>query len=196
MLDRTDLLELMVDDVNSAADVYKPGNFWDFINRNQIPELRKIGLHSFRSRQLPSKLATWAGDLTPSLGQVDFFSSRITYNRISKKIPLWESLLRFCNDVFNAVVPVAPSSDYDLRLDGLKVMAYECAKLWGEKVGAKSIDEFSASLIGDPEDTLEINGRVYTIPIIYFYMRYIYCSQFLDWDSVNTLVELGGGSGR
>ena len=196
MLDRTDLLELMVADVNSAPDIYKPGNFWDYLNKEQIPELRRTGLKSLRSRRLPSKLATWSVDLTPILGQIDFFNSRILHNRISRKIPLWENLLRLFNKGLNSVIPISPYSLYDLRLEGLKMMAYECAKLWGEKVGAKSIDTFSASLIGDPEDVLDVDGRVYTIPIIYFYMRYIYCSQFLNWDSVHTMVELGGGLGR
>jgi hypothetical protein len=52
------------------------------------------------------------------------------------------------------------------------------------------------SLAGNPEDVFEIDGNVYTMRALYYYMRYAYCCRYISFDDVSLMVELGAGSGR
>jgi len=84
---------------------------------------------------------------------------------------------------------------YSITLDDLRTLCYEFALLYGEKRGAKSLKNVQTSLAGNPADIFEIDGKKYTMNFLRFYMRYAYCAKFIDFDSINTVVELGPGSG-
>jgi putative sugar O-methyltransferase len=85
---------------------------------------------------------------------------------------------------------------YGITADDIKRLAYESACWVGEKSGAKPLSTLSASLVGNPEDILAINDNFYTWNFFSYYLQYAYCSNFIDFDSIEVLVELGPGGGK
>ena len=75
-------------------------------------------------------------------------------------------------------------------------MCYEFAKCYGELNGAKSLECFEGSLFGNPENFFHINQKLYTISLLDYYVRYAYCCKFFDFDSINSILEIGSGSGK
>jgi putative sugar O-methyltransferase len=65
-----------------------------------------------------------------------------------------------------------------------------------QKVGAKPIESFEASTAGNPEDCFQIAGRTYTMATFFYYLHYVYCRRFIDFDQVRIYVELGTGMGK
>jgi putative sugar O-methyltransferase len=79
---------------------------------------------------------------------------------------------------------------------GVQRLCYEFAKCYGEKSGARSLDQLSASTVGNPEDVFTANGNTYTTSVLQYYILYAYCCQYMKFDSIRTIMELGCGSGK
>ena len=47
LLDKPDLLKLMLEDSKQAPKVYQPTNYWDIYERHFLPELQEFGLENF-----------------------------------------------------------------------------------------------------------------------------------------------------
>ena len=52
------------------------------------------------------------------------------------------------------------------------------------------------SMIGNPEDRFNVEDRSWSYTMLNFYMRYAWACQFIDFDSIDSVVELGSGSGK
>jgi putative sugar O-methyltransferase len=194
--DDPQLLKLMLEDTAHAPDIYKPTNYWAVFEKKFLPELQKLGLHDFRRRKNSVLSRFWAPDLSPSFSQIDLFKSRIFSNRITRRIPFWSRFLKFQMYLLNKILPISTTLPYGLDIEDLKQLVYEFARMQGEKVGAKLIDEFEASLVGNPEDIIKIGEKVYTMYILDYYCRYVYCCNYIDFDDIQVMVELGSGSGK
>jgi len=191
VIDNPKLLKLMLEDTRSAPTVYQPTNYWAVYERRFVPELEELGLKDFRRRQNSVLSSFGATDLSKKW-MIDFINmSPIFSNRFINRVPFWFEFKSFLNSVVDKIVRIFPS-----YLEYVRKSPYKAAKLEGARVGARSLDEFEASLVGNPEDIIEIDGRYYTNKIIYYYLRYVYCSRFINFDNVVTLVELGCGSGK
>jgi len=193
VLDNPQLLKLMLEDTARAPDTYKATNYWAVYEKRFLPELQRLGLHDFRRRKNSILSSFGATDLPPTLCQIDLLNSRIFNNRITRKIPCWSRFLSFQNSLLNRILPISTSYSYETDL---KQLAYDFVRMQGEKVGAKSIDEFEVSLVGNPEDIIIVGGKVYTMSILYYYQRYVYCCNYIDFDNIEILVELGSGAGK
>jgi putative sugar O-methyltransferase len=187
-----ELLKLMMEDAGNAPDLYKTTNYWAVYEKRFLPELQKLGLHDFRKRKNSVLSSFGATDLSHSLGYIDLFKSRMLYNHITVKIPLWLRFLSLQNILLNKIFPI--SGTYEI--EEFEQLFYEFAHIYGEKVGAKSIDEFEASLVGNPEHILKIDKKVYTMSLLSFYLNYVYCCKYINFDDVKIIVELGSGSGK
>lgn len=192
--DNPGLLHLMLDDTARAPDIYKPTNYWAVYEDSFLPELQKLGLHDFRRRKNSILTSFGAADILPSFGQIDLFKSRIFNNRITRKIPFWLRFLCLQNYLLNKILPIA--TPYDIKIEDLEQLSYEFVRMQGEKVEAKSIDEFEASLIGNPEDIIKRGEKLYTMSILYYYLRYAYCCNYVDFNNIEIFVELGSGCGK
>jgi len=196
-LDNPELLNIMLQDAQQAPDIYKPTNYWSVYGQRFLPELQKLGLKDFRRRR-GSILSTFgATDLEPSFALVDLSQSRLFGNRMTRLIPGWFYLLSWLSSLLNKCGYAPVKTDfYGYTIDDLKHSAYLLVRLMGDKIGVKSIDDFEVSLAGNPEDVFEVNGKPYTMRSLYYYLRYIYCAQFIDFERVKVIVELGSGSGK
>ncbi len=192
VLNDTELLMLMMEDAGNATELYKTTNYWSVYEKRFLPELLKLGLHDFRRRKKSVLSSFGATDLSHSLGQIDLFKSRRLNNRIMRKIPLWSKCLSFQNTLLNKIFPI--SSTY--TIEEFEQLLYDFAHIYGEKVGAKSVDNFEASLVGNPEHIVKIDKKVYTMSILSNYLRYVYCCDYVDFDDIKIMVELGCGSGK
>jgi len=188
--DDPELLTLMLEDTRRASDIYKPTNYWAVYEKQFFPELQQQGLHNFRRRKFSILSRFGATDLAPV--QFDFFKIRKLKKTSLPLSPL--KCISFLNGLLNRMLHI--KIPYSLKLKDLRRLAFQFVRLYGEKVGAKSINEFEASLAGNPEDIIEMGGKMYTMSMLYYYMRYVYCCKFINFDETKTWVELGSGSGK
>lgn len=192
--DDPELLEQMLNDAGSIPDIFKTTNYWSAYERLFVSELRSEGLKNFRCRRssvLQSfgavDLLPWSQYLYPNPIYKIGFKTRLINSLLGPLMGL-KSIQRLANYV--AFVTIGTT------LEDIRILCYEFAKSYGENVGAKSICELEASLYGNPEDLFQINGKNYTMSTIYYYMQYAYCCQFMDFESIDAMIEIGCGSGK
>jgi len=188
------LLDLMMKDFVCAPEIYKTSNYWSFYEKKFLRELKAMGLHDFRRRKNSVLSSFRATDLTPAMSHIDLLKNRIFNNRIVRKIPFWLKMTLLLQTFLNKTFPVV--NPYGISGVGLKRLAYDFARLKGQNATAKSLDDFQASLIGNPEDIIEADGKVYTMSMLFFYLKYVYCAAYMNFDHVKVMVELGCGSGK
>jgi putative sugar O-methyltransferase len=191
------LLQAMLEDLQNAPEVFRPTNYWAVYERRFLPELQRHGLRDFRRRPRSVLASFGATDLKPRGAYVDLKQSRLLGNRLTQHLPGWSRLLGAMSALLSRPGYAPVSIDlYDCSVADLQHTAYHFVKLFGEHVGARPLDAFECSLVGNPEDVFEIEGRTYTMRGLYYYLRYAYCCQFVDFDRITLLVELGSGSGK
>jgi putative sugar O-methyltransferase len=72
---------------------------------------------------------------------------------------------------------------------------YRFAASYGAICGAKPLANLSMSTFGNPGDAFSYGGNTYTHLSLNLYMRYSYLCQFIDFDRISTVAEIGPGSG-
>jgi len=51
-------------------------------------------------------------------------------------------------------------------------------------------------MVGSPEGVFSINGKFYTTRLLYYYIHYAYCCKYVDFNTIDTIMELGAGAGN
>ncbi len=194
IIDRPEILKLMLGELEKAPDIYKPTNYWYLHQQVFIKELNKIGLKDFRKRKYSILETFGATDLDFKYGQIDLKSNKYFNNRYVRALPFWDSVISFLNKKLNQYFPIIPS--YNINFMELKEILYERVNLLAKASKAKPLSSFSASLIGNPEDAFIVSGKNYTLTILYYYLRYLFCQKNLDFSKVKVIAELGCGSGK
>jgi len=188
--DDTDLLDLMVKDSQSVSDLYKPTNYWEILEKNLLPELKTKGLHNFRRRK---------NSVISFLNHTDLLPiSWVTQDSHRKPFKVINSLVRNFSKRDNTK-KLMESIIYNysgVTLEDLRILCYEFAKIYGEQKGAKSLEKYEPSLLGNPENVFELNGKTWVFSALNHYLQYSYCCNFMDFDSINSIMELGGGFGK
>ena len=80
--------------------------------------------------------------------------------------------------------------------DDLNFLCFQLAKFYGESCGAKSINDFDCSNVGNPENVFYVKGKMYTFWSLSFYVQYAYCCKYMNFNSIYTIMELGSGAGK
>ncbi len=187
------LLELMLSDNKVSTALYQPTHYWSIYENELLPELRQKGLHDFRSRKKSRLKSFGATDLSPQ-SAIDMSRFRLLNNGITIRFKGWQNFLSLQNRVMNNLFPT--TNMYDIQCKDFQRLCYEFAKVQGERVGAKPLNQFCMSLVGNPEDVFEIESQKYSMHALNCYLRYAYCHRHVNFDSLNTIVELGCGSGK
>ena len=120
--DDAELLSLMMEDMNSAPDLYKPTNYWQYLECEILPYLKKNGLHNFRRKKdnIFSRFGT-TDQIFPKT-DVRLKQSRWLNNRISRKIPFWLDGLDATSRFLTKNLPQQP--DYpDLSKENLWLLS-------------------------------------------------------------------------
>jgi putative sugar O-methyltransferase len=90
----------------------------------------------------------------------------------------------------------APMLPLGLSVGRLDLIAWRIAELFGQANGAKPLAQLSASLAGNPLDAFEVDGQWYTHALLNYYWRYAHACRFIEFDRVDSVVELGSGGGK
>jgi len=185
--DNLELLEQMIKDSMSSDPLYTASNFWLFYENKIIEELRTQDLKDFRRRE-NSELADF--------GAVDSHWIFAPIDNSIKGLYLKTALLNFkIIAKFKTLKKIGIKKFFSKKPDYLYYYLYNLAKSYGEKCGARSIEYFEADLVGNPK-VFSINKKQYTPNLLYYYVMYSYCCQFIDFDQINSIMEIGGGSGK
>ncbi len=184
------LLKQMTDDMKSSSSLYNPTNYWAYYERVLMPELEKQGLKDFRRRK-HTVLRSFGATDNIEKTLADVRQSRLFYNKATKALPGSEGIFNAINKLASGVISALPSWKQSIIQQ-----PYRFCRELGMKYNAKPLDSFSYSDAGNPEDRIEVDGRLYTNKALYYYQRYVYAQRFINFDKVQTLVELGSGSGK
>ena len=181
-------------DTHSASDLYRPTNYWSNYEETLLQELRSLGLRDFRRRKNSILTSFGATDLLPVSKHLNHLPiwKHVPFQRRVMKNFFWATKLRAINKAFNHISRVVSG----VGIQEARMLCYEFAKSYGEKNGARIISELESSTVGNPEDVFFVNGKAYTMSILYYYIQYAYCCQFIDFNRVDTMLEIGCGSGK
>lgn len=190
--DDVPLLDLMESDMKSAPEIYQATGPTAKIVSDLAAELR--------ARPLAESLRT-GSRLLNTIGAVNYSplqQMHYNYGRqrehgelTAREQEVMESAARILWEKRD--LPLLP---YELSLESLERAAFCAAELYGKATGARSPREIGLSAGSEPMYAFEIDGKRYSYLYLYYYMRYAYCCQFVDFDKVENIVEMGSGSGR
>lgn len=184
----------MLKDSKSAPKIYQPTNFWENYIKSFLPELKSLGLHDFRRRKNSVLSSFGATDMPPSSEFIKIMHT----NRGSWSRRILNLLLRnlIKNKKFNSAISYTTKGFAGLDDNDLNLLCYEYAKSYGEHNNALPISGFEASLIGNPENIFETDGKNYTISILAYYVKYAFCCRHIDFENINSMAEIGPGLGK
>ncbi len=191
--DDPDLLELMLAGQTDADPEFRPGNYWVINEGPMVRELRKHGLHDIRRRRSRVLMAFGAGDLAPETSGGSAIGRSVSRIRAAAQRRLRRGLHRIGIDTRDRGdwIPY-----YSMDLERIRSVAAELARRHAAEAGARPLSDLDITMAGNPDDVFEVDGTPVTMSILYYYMRYAYCCRHTDFDALNTVVELGSGSGK
>ena len=142
------LLERMLEDTANADPLYRPTNYWEVYSRTFVSELRKNGLHDFRSRKF---------GIFNSFGAADIFPRPVVRVRLPRGGGLAGRLLTKAFEVLPFV---------DLEIEGIlpeeiPIYFYNILKKDFEKKGL-DLSRCQSNRIGNPSGMTEIGGEIWT----------------------------------
>jgi putative sugar O-methyltransferase len=191
--DDPELLELMLRDSDHVPDLYRPTNYWLNYEKLLVPELRSLGLRDFRRRKNSVLTSFGATDLLPSsifLHHLPVWKPR--RHSVAKRFLQLILQLKTVEETFEKVAGLA----FGATLQDLRMLCYEFAKCYGESRGARSLLEFEASTVGNPEDIFIEDGKQYTTSLLNYYIQYAYCCRYVDFSIIVSICEIGSGAGK
>jgi len=197
--DKPELLNLMLKDLHSAPDLYKPKAGWLNYEKFFVSELKKYGLYNFRRRK-NSVLQSFGGtDIYPIDEVLRILNTNplVGLNPSQKSLffkKILKSFIKF--NSFRKLIEEISTFHHGLSLKETQLLIYKLAKYYGKANNAKSINELSVSLAGNPKNFFQVNDKVYTISFLHYYMMYAYCCKFINFDSIGTIMEIGSGLGK
>ncbi len=182
------LLDLMNQDMEKAPELYKPTNYWEYKANFLQPALKEEGLKDFRRKAVSVYASIGGVDVLPKWW-IDLHKSRLFNNRLLRSMPFWSKVLDVLNGPVNKIANAVPGyTEY------LKQKPYRYARQVEKETGAAPVENFEASLAGNPEYVFTVKGKTYTNNIFDYYLRYAYCCRFVNFNEIDVIVELGSGS--
>ena len=181
------LLEEMQSFQNSAPEIYKTTNYWKVYEDRFLPYVKKYGLSNFRS-----------GQYEPG-GEV-LFSFGAANGPFLKKTKWRQLVFRILAHAANRGLLPAPNSNTFFPKESIKKVKRRVQRKLIDLERAstpslRSLNEIDVSDFGEPSILFENNGRKIDYNTLDFYSRCAYVAKFLDFNEINTIVELGSGSG-
>lgn len=172
-------LKNLIEEYNNSQNEFHETKYWEVYKNPILATINQMDINELRSGKYPilSKFG---------FNEIVFrkFSSFKTRLKIVSYL-LWKILVK--NENYRP---------YSVDKSDLREMAYRHCKLYGEMTGAKDISFFEVSKFGNPGDLFEINGKLYTMAFLGFYIRYCFAHKHIDFQGSEVIVELGSGSGH
>lgn len=189
MVDDQALLDLMVGDWRSSISYGELTGEIQSIYEDFVDDLTTLGIAGCISRRVRGVTAINGCDAHPTRAphaKMDFSSSIAPEVRSAVRTTL--ALLR--EDREAAVLP------YDLSLKDLDDAAFRMCQISGQLAGVHPLEDFVMSEAHYPEYTFTKGEKEYSYSVLYSYLHYANCAQFIDFEDINNIVEIGPGAGR
>ncbi|MGA2392009.1 MAG: putative sugar O-methyltransferase [Candidatus Lustribacter sp.] len=85
---------------------------------------------------------------------------------------------------------------YRISLNELRLLAIARCDDYARAAGVRSVRELDfADSSAASDDAFVVEGKTYTVGALTYYLRYAYLSQFVSFDAIESVVELGSGDG-
>ena len=192
--DDFELLELMLEDMESAPVLYKPTNYWSIFINNYVPELRQNGLIDYRRSRDTAIGRFVKPDSIPPSAKIILSQNRWLHNRYTIKIPGWVRLLETISEYLTDKLFI--QLGYAISPENLWELSFAYVKQMASQTNAYPLEKIQPSLYGNPEAIFEQNGTIYPFSFLTYYARYVYCARFINFKAVRRVVELGSGGGQ
>ena len=194
--DDKELLDIMLSDLAAETGLYQATNYWDFYAKSLVPELQSQGLHDFRNRRGSNLVSFGASEPRERFRDISLEGVRLLNNKYSKRIPFWTRFLRSVNSVLNRALDTLPAKTlYRISTDDVHALAFEHANAVGQRRRAKPLSDIESSRFGNPGAGFDVDKKFYTSNFLRYYLRYTFCSQFMDFSGGKVVTELASGYG-
>lgn len=174
----------MLAGLERAPAVYQAAPGWKTALDALTIAIRDRGLATFRSWQ---EAVGFNSDLHPYMRVMIALRKYAIDQKALDAIDAMQLLVLKNPDI--ALLP------YRISLNELRLLALARCEDYAREVGARSVREIdfadSAALV----DPFVAEGRTYTVGALNYYRRYAYVSQFVDFDAIESVVELGSSDG-
>ena len=187
------LLDLMMADMEAAPELFRPTNYWFNYQGKFLRELRTEGLDGLRGRKNSGGKRFGGTEVCRPLAWIPIESVPGLGNRYLRRLLGYGGLAGKLERFMNGRLRI--DLEYDLSRESLRRLWWSHTVLSRQQLGARPITDIETSLAGNPEDVLEVDGKRYTPSFLSCYLRYAYCSGFVDFDELDLVVELGSGVG-
>ncbi len=188
------LLEMMMQDMKLAPEIYQPTNYWSLFINEYLPKLLVNGLHDFRRSNDPSLARFIQQDNVPPMAEIELHKIRLLHNRFTIKIPYYQKALAAFSRFLTRHIPVRTA--YGLQPQNIWRLSFSHTNALASGTKAPPITSVRPSLCGNPEALFEVDGISYPFSFYLYYLRYAYCTRFFDFNGAKTIVELGSGGGQ
>lgn len=181
----TQLLQTLINSSEQAPQEFRETIYWDKKRKNLLKDVAELDLNELRSGKFPSFAA---------FGYNEFIKKRSLF-RWGKIIgtKVYKTYVKKSKKEARSLNPFAP---YFLEFSDVREMAYKLCEVYGELTNSVSISEIQSSRFGNPQDVFEMEGRVYTMAFLNYYLRYCFVNQNMGFKGDEVIVELGSGSGH
>ena len=185
-----DILEEMMTDLASYDGPLGPGRYWSGNQRGTLDWLRRNDLNTFRTYQRHTGGlsnfggSSWWRSHAVLLDQRDRLN-RSLIHRLGQKLriePLRAAYRARIRDLFRERIAQAVVIDL-------------MGQLLQERDADGELKRIEMTPLGSPDDLIDIGGRLYTPKFLTEFFVYLDMKRHLDFDAVETFVEVGPGVG-
>ncbi len=186
--DDLELLDLMLADQENASAIYLQTDFWKLQKQSVVEHLKDKGLHDLR-RQNEGEFIGFV-PVDPCYAR----SAMKTVGSVSNLSDEQKDALHFFIKIAgqNPDLAILP---FGLSVCDLELLAFQSASYFGLGNLARLPSDGEDSCLGNPFHPFVVNGKVYTYEWLRYYYIYAHFSQFIDFDQIDNVVEIGPGLG-
>lgn len=175
----TGLLDKLIDSYKKAPKEFQATKYWDSKEHAVIQAIRDLSPAELRSGKFP---------ILYTFGFNEFVFNHV--NDLGTRIKIMSSLAKRVLANHETYLP------YSVDISDIREMAYHHCELLGELTKAKPIHSIETSRFGAPDDLFEIDGKMYSMQFLSYYIRYCFAHKHMSFKGDEIIVELGSGSGH
>ena len=181
----------MYRDSLAGPAIYRPGQFWQYYEDKHLAGLMQNSL-----RNLGEIGSAVGGGLVAEEPYPTFFEwTGSPLYQGNKDNPAFKGLVDTLNNLIKSC-PDDPFLPYSLSISSLRRGAARCADYYAATRNAKPLRDVNWPMLGNPGDVFEYEGKTFTYRALYYYTKYAFAAKHVDFEKIDVIVELGGGSGR
>lgn len=169
----------LMEKLTEQSSLYQPGNFWKEASKDLVEEFSEHGIENFRRLNSPLSF------FVPTYGFPGNACSKPIMNSF-KQWQIEQNLPEKQESFFTQF-----SSGFSSALADYRVLA---ASEYADQDIPRLL-EFSESEVGNPIEHFEIEGKLYSRSALNYLLGLAFLKKFIDFSTIETVMEIGGGFG-